>query len=109
MKLIFWLWAAALLACLVAMAFLVSAPSNAQSISASFCGEYAEFIAAIKGQYHEESLGKGFTRGGAQIVELFASKETFTILVTDQSGRTCMITAGKNWVAEPTKIQGDDL
>lgn len=91
-------------------AALVMLGASAHSQS-SMCGPYKEFVKAIEGsQYGESSIGKGVTGGGQAVVELFVGKETFTVLVTwPESGRTCIIAAGRGWaVAKPT-LPGDDL
>lgn len=92
-----------LIGCLLMFNYVVTA--RAQS---SMCGPYKEFVKAIEGsQYGESSIGKGISGGGQAVVELFVGKETFTVLVTwPASGRTCIIAAGKMWVAE-TKTPGD--
>lgn len=87
--------------------FISNRPAQAQS---AVCGLYTVFRSQITGgKYQEQSLGKGLTANGQSVVELFASDETFTILVTDQYGRTCMISAGKTWIVEPPTKKGENL
>lgn len=83
----------------------------ASASAQSMCGPYTEFVKAITGsQYGETSRGKGISGGGNVVVELFSGKETFTILATSPaSGRTCVIAAGKGWVAGEAKPIGDEL
>ena len=77
----------------------------------SLCGPYKEFVAALQGsRYEESSTGKGMSGGGTRVVELFVGKETFTILATSpDSGRTCIIAAGKMWTEVKSEIKGDAL
>lgn len=100
---------------LVIAAFLIgtallmwTASANAQS---AMCGPYKEFVEAIEGsRYGESSIGKGISGSGTRVVELFVGKETFTILATwPDSGRTCIIAAGKMWIGVAPKINGEPL
>ena len=100
-----------LIAIAIAAAILLGIMAREVRAQSSMCGPYKEFVKAIEGsQYGESSIGKGASGGGQAVVELFVGKETFTVLVTwPESGRTCIIAAGKMWVAAKPTVPGDDL
>lgn len=78
--------------------------------SQSMCGRYADFVKALNDKYRETSISKGMSGNGSVVIELFTSEETFTVLATvTATGKTCIIAAGKGWVAADPKILGEDL
>jgi hypothetical protein len=80
--------------CSIALAaFLGAAPAEA----ASLCGKREDFVKALTDKYHETTKAMGIT-GQTSLVEIYASKAgTWTILVTQPSGVTCIIAAGNSW------------
>lgn len=75
------------------------------------CATYKEMVQGLLGtQYGESSIGKGLAAKETIVIELFVGKETFTILATSpDSGRACILAAGKMWIGVAPKINGDDL
>lgn len=64
----------------------------------SMCGSYKKFVIQLENQYQEASIGKGVSRAGQIVIELFVSKDTFTVLASSLTmDRTCIIAAGKGW------------
>jgi len=94
---------------LLALAALLMWIAEASSQSL-MCGPYKEFVKALEGsRYGEARIGKGLSGGGTMVIETFVGKETFTILATQiATGKTCIIAAGGNWVAE-TEIPGEPI
>lgn len=60
------------------------------------CGERDNIIAQLEKKYGETRRSMGFQRGRG-VVEVFASVETgsWTILVTDPRGTSCLMAAGE--------------
>ncbi len=81
-------------------AFLPSA--QAQSI----CGERRALVATLEKTYSETPVSVGLASNGA-IIEIFASPTgTFTIILTQPNGLTCVMAAGENWEDLPNRLAG---
>jgi hypothetical protein len=64
-------------------------------------------VAELAAQYDEQVVGRGLAQGGKAMVELFVSGTgTWTAVVTDTHGRSCVIASGVSWSALPL-IVGD--
>ncbi|MEM1314660.1 MAG: hypothetical protein AAGI51_08910 [Pseudomonadota bacterium] len=97
--------AAALLAGILCAAALVPSPAPAQDRmpgGPAVCGKREAMVQRLETQFGETRQGFGLQRGSS-IVEVFASSESgsWTILVTQPTGMTCMVAAGQNWAATP--------
>lgn len=73
------------------------------------CGLRADFIRSLKDKYQEHGVAMAIT-GRVNVVELLRTKNgsTWTMIVTDTKGITCIIGAGENWKDLPPEILGDD-
>lgn len=69
----------------------VSAPAGAQTI----CGERAAIVAELERRYGETRRSADL-RAGSGLLEVWASERTgtWTVLLTDPAGRTCLLAAG---------------
>lgn len=87
----------ALLACLIA------APAVAQD--GPPCGPRDGIVAALSQQFGEEPAGMGISDEGP-VMEVFANARTgtWTALVSDPSGQSCIIEYGEGWL---TIAQGE--
>lgn len=73
---------------------LAAIPSHAQSA----CFEREDALARLQNQYGEDVIARGLTSEGKEMVELLASEDgTWTILVTNTDGQTCMVGSGEAW------------
>lgn len=92
----------------VAAGFTFTTPvvSHAQF---AMCGERAQIIEQLKVKYNETRQAVGLiSNNGA--AELYVSeKGTWTMLVTLESGKSCIIAAGHSWDAAPTLAQGTGI
>ena len=75
----------------------------------AMCGDRAQIIDQLKAKYNETRQAVGLiSNNGA--AELFVSeKGTWTMLVTVESGKSCIIAAGHSWDAAPTLAQGTGI
>ncbi len=87
----------------VAAAFLLVGAANAQTV----CGKRADIIRQLQVKYGETRRSLGVQRGRG-VVEVFASAETgsWTILITDPRGRSCLMAAGEAF--EPEAVAAID-
>ena len=92
----------------LAAGFLALTPAIA-SAQFAMCGERAQIIDQLKTKYNENRQAVGLiSNNGA--AELFVSeKGTWTMLVTDQAGITCILAAGDAWDEAPLLVQGTGI
>jgi len=68
-------------------------PASAQGL----CGERVDIIDTLKTRYQEAPISMGLAGNGG-VVEVFASqKGSWTIVVTQPTGVTCVVSAGESW------------
>lgn len=78
----------------------VSATALASTASAqTLCGERQNFISHLGKNHHEATTAMGLTSSGKVIEVLTSEKGTWTIIVTNPDGRSCLIAAGEDWEA----------
>ena len=71
--------------------------TSASAQPAMPCGEHGEIVKQLTNQFSEKPVSMGLTKEGA-VLEMFVSKErTFTIVVTNPSGLSCLVATGGNW------------
>jgi hypothetical protein len=90
-----------------AAAFLAAA-TNAADAQFRYCTGHTELVAELGEKYQEKQFAYG-TIGGAAVMEVFvASAGTWTIVVTDVTGRSCVVAAGDNW-ENAAVVAGDNV
>lgn len=78
-------------------AILAGAPAGAQSL----CGTRDEIVSRLASGYEETVSALGMSGSGG-VVELFTSRKgSWTLLMTQPSGVSCLIAAGDNWETLP--------
>ena len=81
------------LAAVGVMMALSAVPARAQVI----CGGHDYLVARLAAAFEEKRLGYGVA-GPAAIFEVFVSASgTWTILMTDVKGQSCILAAGDGW------------
>lgn len=81
------------LAAVGALMALSAVPARAQVI----CGSHNYLVARLADAFEEKRLGYGVA-GQAAIFEVFVSAGgTWTILMTDVKGQSCILAAGEGW------------
>lgn len=62
-------------------------------------------VAKLEGQYKEQVVGRGLAKGGRAMVELFVSNTgSWTVVVTDVNGRSCIVATGESWTPAPLLV-----
>ena len=74
-----------------------STPASAESI----CGERSRFLDQLQQQYGENPTAIGLVSNGSLLEVLTSTKGSWTILVTQPSGVTCLVASGDAWEALP--------
>lgn len=79
-----------------ALTALTVIPAKAQF----FCDEHEKLVARLDEAFRERRIGYGLA-GSTMIVEVFVSaRGTWTMLMTDLQGRSCIVAAGDGWELE---------
>ena len=67
---------------------------NAQQ---TVCGNRTEIVKRLESRYDEKASALGLAATGG-VIELFTSeKGTFTLMITQPNGVSCLVAAGDNW------------
>ena len=92
----------------LAAGFILTAPAIA-SAQFAMCGERTKIIDQLKTKYNETRQAVGLiSNNGA--AELYVSeKGTWTMLVTIDGGRSCILAAGHSWDMAPALVQGTGI
>ena len=73
------------------------------------CGERSEIVEKLKKGYAESPISIGLASNGS-IIEIFASEQgTFSIVISQPGGNSCMVAAGENWQSAPKTVKGTAL
>ncbi len=78
-------------------------PAGAQAA----CGDRAKMITHLGANYSEQPVAIGLTSSGAVIEVLTSPSGTWTFLVTEPSGLTCMVASGESWESLPIIPAGE--
>ena len=85
------------------IAFLIAAfvASNVEANAARACAPYDAIKKSLSGKYNESRKAYGLA-GGKRIMEIFVSeKGTWTVIVTNLQGLSCILAVGDNWEDMP--------
>ena len=94
----------AILIALIVGSFLLSPAALAQPV----CGQHNSVSDNLKKSYSEAPVSMGLTTGGG-IIEVFASdKGSWTMVITQPNGVSCLIAVGQDWetLPKPEMISG---
>lgn len=93
-----------LLAVLIATFLCFS--SNVAHAEGPICGDRKEIVTQLKDKYQEVQVAFGITPQG-MMLEVFASDQTWTIVITDPNGIACLAVAGTDW--QSTGVKGNGI
>jgi len=88
--------------------FLMLSPAVAGADERKACAERGEIISRLSADFGEVGQARGLDND-TKLVEIWASSQTgsWTMLVTDPDGQTCVAAAGEYWqAANPSKVIG---
>lgn len=78
-------------------AAVLSSPAGAALAQAPACAPHAAVVQGLAEQYREKPQSIGVVDGNT-VVEVFVSDQgTWTIVATDTSGKSCVLSAGEGW------------
>jgi hypothetical protein len=80
-----------------ALAAALLAAGTASTQAQQNCGPHGDLVAHLGDRYQERQLGYG-TVGNFAIMEIYVSDTgTWTVIVTDVAGKSCIVAAGEAW------------
>ena len=87
---------------------LVAVPAQAEQAQQAqqVCGERATLMLHLEQKFSEQPIAMGLTARGAVLEVLTSPSGTWTFLVTEPSGRTCMVASGESWESLPIRPAG---
>lgn len=96
-------------AILSALVLIIGSSFLAPAASAQpVCGAHRTVSDNLKKSYAEAPVSMGVTMGGG-VIEVYASAEgTWTLVITQPNGMSCLIAAGQDWeeLPKPKMISG---
>lgn len=87
-----------------------SAPAQAQMMPPIACGARTDVMTGLQGKFSETPVAIGLSNTGG-VVEVLTSPDggTWTIIVTDPQGVTCLMAAGEYWEAAKKTLIGQKI
>ncbi len=74
--------------------FLSASSANA----GQFCASRDRAVIQLEKQFGEMVSGRGLAANGKRMIELLVSeKGSWTVLISDSNGRSCVMASGENW------------
>ncbi len=89
-----------------AIAVLIAGPALAQTQTVAInCGPRAEILAKLRAGWEETTMATGLMEAGA-IAEVLTNPETgtWTIIITDLNGQSCVGASGTDWATYPQAV-----
>ncbi len=69
------------------------------------CVLHDSAVSKLADQYGEQVAARGLVAGGKAVAELFVSEAgTWTVVVTDVEGRSCIVASGRSWTPVPLLV-----
>lgn len=93
---------------LAVTASILISPFGAQSAAAqALCAGRDELVADLERKFAEVPESMGLS-GNGKLFELFSSRDgaTWTLVLSDPNGTSCIVAAGKAWLRLPEKNPG---
>ncbi len=92
---------------ITALVFLgIALPANAQMA----CGKRDAILEKLSGKFSEAPVAMGLSNTGG-VIEVLSSAEggTWTIILTDPGGLTCLVAAGEYWEVAQRVVAGSKI
>ena len=80
---------------IAASALFLSAPS---AYAEQFCAPRDTALVQLEKQFGELISGRGLAENGKRMIELLVSKKgSWTVLISEPNGRSCVVASGESW------------
>jgi hypothetical protein len=96
------------LACALAIGTLGldALPANAQAQGQEQCGPHDQVVKVLNVKYQESQRALGLINEKAMMEVYISSRGTWTMVVTNEAGISCVLAAGEAWDEMPLKTFG---
>jgi hypothetical protein len=96
------------LACALAIGTLslIALPANADTSGQAQCGPREEVIKVLNAKYQENQRALGLINEKAMMELYISTRGTWTMVVTNEAGISCVLAAGEAWDEKPLKTLG---
>ncbi len=88
----------------IGVALIAFAAVSAQA--EQICGERTKLMLHLEQKFSDQPIAMGLTTKGAVLEVLTSPSGSWTFLVTEPSGRTCMVASGESWETLPIRPAG---
>ena len=97
------------LACALAIGTLSlgAFPAYAQVQGQQQCGPHDQVVKVLSAKYQESQRALGLINEKAMVEVYISSRGTWTMVVTDEAGISCVLAAGEAWDEQPLKVLGE--
>lgn len=86
------------------IALVMAMSSHVATAQSEPCLDHSALVARLVEKYQERQIAFGLI-GNMAVMEVFVAESgTWTIIITDVTGRSCIVAAGNNW--ESTMVAG---
>ena len=86
----------------ISIVMLILAAAIRPAAAQEACVLHDVALQQLSKAYDEQVTGRGLTTGGKAMVELLASEGgSWTLIITDVHGNTCMLASGDVWINLP--------
>jgi hypothetical protein len=72
----------------------------------SQCGPHEEVVKVLNAKYQESQRAVGLINEKAMMEVFISAQGTWTMVVTNEAGMTCILAAGEAWDEKPTQALG---
>ena len=85
----------------LAVFLFLNGAANAQTM----CAPWEKLAANLKAEYAEKPISNGIVNNGS-LIQVFASKNgSWSLVMTDPRGISCLIATGESWENMPEEIE----
>ncbi len=89
----------------VLASFVVPLLSATAGNAQQACGLRDAAVSQLESRYNERVVGRGLAKEGRAMIELFVGDAgSWTVVVTDTQGRSCLVANGESWTQVPLLV-----
>jgi len=77
--------------------------SKVHAEAQTICGDRTDFVEKLKDGYAEEPVSLGLAANGSAIELFTAESGTFSIIITQPNGVSCLVASGEEWLELPQR------
>ena len=92
----------------IAIGILVGVMASSAAAAQGVCAPHVVFEKNLPKQYNETPSGIGVMSNGNVLEMWFSPGGSFTVLVTNGRGHSCVVADGEGWTEHKIIVPGDD-